>query len=59
MSAILDTFPRLAMKRKFTDAICHIAKTAPHTTYGNFAQDFGERFVHGYEPASTVDYLMG
>ena len=28
------------------------------TTYDNFARDFGERFVKGYKPVSTVDYLL-
>jgi hypothetical protein len=31
---------------------------AAATTYGNFARDFGERFVPGYEAPSTVDYLL-
>jgi hypothetical protein len=30
----------------------------PETTYGNFASDFGKRFVPGYQPPSTVDFLM-
>ena len=28
------------------------------TTYDNFARDFGERFVPGYKPVSTLDYLL-
>ena len=58
MKSILDEFPRLEMKRRFTDSVCRIIKTKPETTYDNFARDFGERFVPGYKPVSTVDYLL-
>ena len=58
MESILAAFPRLEMKRRFTDSVCRIVKTKPDTTYDNFARDFGERFVPGYEPPSTVDFLM-
>ena len=58
MHSILAAFPRLDMKRCFTDSICHIVKTRPETTYDNFARDFGERFVPGYTRPSTVDFLM-
>jgi hypothetical protein len=46
------------MKRRFTDSVCRIVRTKPETTYDNFARDFGERFVPGYEQPSTVDFLM-
>ena len=58
MKSILGAFPRLEMKRRFTDSVCRIVKTRPETTYDNFARDFGERFVPGYKPQSTVDYLV-
>jgi hypothetical protein len=58
MERILTAFPRLGMKRGFTDAICRVVKTKPETTYDNFTADFGERFVPGYRRPSTVDYLM-
>lgn len=58
MRSVLDAFPRLEMKRRFTDAVCRIVRLKPETTYDNFARDFGERFVPGYRPASTVDFLM-
>jgi len=58
MSGILAAFPRLDMKRSFTDSVCRIVKTRPQTTYDNFARDFGERFVPGYKAPSTVDFLM-
>jgi len=58
VAAILEAFPRLEMKQKFTRAVCGIVETRPATTYDNFARDFGERFVPGYKPLSTVDYLL-
>jgi len=58
MQNILAAFPRLEMKRCFKDAICRIVKVKPETTYDNFAGDFGERFVPGYQRPSTVDFLM-
>jgi hypothetical protein len=58
ISEILDAFPRLEMKQQFTRAVCGIVKTRPATTYDNFARDFGERFVPGYQRPSTVDVLL-
>ena len=58
VAAIVDAFPRLDMKQRFTHAVCHIVETRAPTTYDNFARDFGERFVPGYKPTSTVDYLL-
>ena len=58
VAAILDAFPRLDMKQEFTRATCRIVETRPETTYDNFARDFGVRFVPGYKPISTVDYLL-
>jgi hypothetical protein len=58
MQSILAAFPRLEMKRRFKDSVCRIVETKPATTYDNFAGDFGERFVPGYERPSTVDFLM-
>jgi hypothetical protein len=58
MKSILTAFPRLDMKRCFTDSVCRIVKTRPESTYDNFARDFGERFVPGYKPRSAVDFLM-
>jgi hypothetical protein len=58
VAAIVEAFPRLEMKQKFTRAVCRIVETRAATTYDNFARDFGERFVPGYKPVSTVDYLL-
>jgi hypothetical protein len=58
IAAILEVFPRLEMKQRFTRVVCEIVKTRPETTYDNFARDFGKRFVPGYKAPSTVDYLL-
>ncbi len=58
MKSILAAFPRLGMKRCFTDSICRIVEAKPETTYDNFARDFGERCVPGYMPPSTVEFLL-
>lgn len=58
LEAILEAFPRLAMKQKFKRDVCRICETRPDTTYDNFAREFGERFVPGYKPISIVGFLM-
>ena len=58
VAGIVEAFPRLGMKERFTKAVCRIVETRPETTYDNFGRDFGERFVSGYKPISTVDYLL-
>jgi hypothetical protein len=58
MRSILAAYPRLDMKRRFTDSVCSIIRTKPQTTHDNFARDFGERFVPGYKAQSSVDFLM-
>jgi hypothetical protein len=58
VAMIVDEFPRLDMKQQFTRAVCGVVKTRPATTYDNFARDFGDRFVPGYQGPSAVDLLM-
>jgi hypothetical protein len=58
IDAIVDAFPRLQMKQEFTRAVCRLCESRPSTTYDNFARDFGERFVPGYQSQSTVDLLF-
>jgi hypothetical protein len=58
MTEILRAFPRLKMKTKFTEACCRLVAAKPETSSDNFLRDFGERFVPGYKPISTVDWLM-
>jgi hypothetical protein len=55
---ILNAFPRLRMKQRFTEACCRLVTAKPETSYDNFLRDFGERFVPGYKAVSTVDLLM-
>ena len=58
MTDILRAFPRLKMKAKFTEACCRLVVAKPEATADNFLRNFGERFVPGYQPISTVDLLM-
>ena len=37
VAAIVDAFPRLEMKQRFTRAVCGIVEMRPDTTYDNFA----------------------
>ena len=58
MAEILAAFPRLEMKRRFAETCAHLVAAKPETAFDNFLRDFGERFVPGYRPTSTVDLLM-
>ena len=58
MTEILGAFPRLKMKDKFADTCSRLVAAKPETSFDNFLRDFGERFVPGYKPISTVDVLM-
>jgi hypothetical protein len=58
MTEILRGFPRLKMKTKFAETCCRLVAAKPETSYDNFLRDFGERFVPGFKPISTVDLLM-
>ena len=58
MSDILRAFPRLKMKDQFAETCCRLVTSKPETSFDNFLRDFGERFVSGYKPISTVDLLM-
>ena len=58
VEGILSAFPRLRMKQQFAETCCQLVSARPETTHDNFLRDFGERFVPGYKPVSTVDLLM-
>jgi hypothetical protein len=58
MTHILQAFPRLEMKTRFAETCCRLVTAKPETSSDNFLRDFGERFVPGYKPVSTVDLLM-
>lgn len=46
------------MKTRFAEACSHLVAAKSETSSDNFLRDFGERFVAGYQPISTVDLLM-
>jgi hypothetical protein len=58
MTEILRAFPRLKMKTRFAETCCRLVAAKPETSSDNFLRDFGERFVPGCKPVSTVDLLM-
>jgi len=58
ITEILRAFPRLKMKTQFAERCCRLVAAKPETSSDNFLRDFGERFVPGYKPISTVDLLM-
>ena len=58
VTKIVQAFPRLKMKDRFTETCCRLVAAKPETSSDNFLRDFGERFVPGYKPVSTVDLLM-
>lgn len=58
IARIVAEFPRLSMKDLFSKAVCGLCERRPESTYDNFARDFGERFVPGYQAPSMVDVLM-
>ena len=58
MTDILRAYPRLEMKTRFAETCCRLVTAKPETSSDNFLRDFGERFVPGYKPLSTVDLLM-
>ena len=45
-------------ERQFAETCCRLVSAKPETSSDNFLRDFGERFVPGYKPVSTVDLLM-
>ncbi len=55
---ILDEFPRLRMKDRFSETCGRLVRERPETSHDNFLRDFGERFVPGYKAVSTVDLLI-
>lgn len=57
IARIVETFPRLEMKRRMSLCFCHIAERHPETIYDNFLRDFGTRFVGGYKAVSAVDLV--
>src|SRR5580692_8868052 len=55
--AILAEFPRLALKNKFKECLCNIARRKPETTFDNIVRDFGVRYVEGYTSPNFADVV--
>jgi hypothetical protein len=55
--AVLSVYPRLGMKNELTTCLCGMIKNHPNTTRDNFIPDFGMKYVPGYMPLSSVDFL--
>jgi len=49
---------RTAIQSRVCGQSSALVTTRPETSYDNFLRDFGERFVPGYRPISTVDLLI-
>lgn len=45
---ILKEFPRDRFKDGVREALCHICRTKPETTYDNWVADFGTKYIDGY-----------
>lgn len=58
IQAITAAYPRLDLKKKMTKCFCHMVEAAPATSYDNFLRDFGTRYVEGYSPPSSADFVM-
>ena len=48
----------LEYAHRLCEACCRLVTARPETSSDNFLRDFGERFVPGYKPMSTVDLLV-
>jgi hypothetical protein len=55
--AILAEFPRLALKNRFKECLCNIARRKPESTFDNIARDFGVRYVEGYTSPNFADVV--
>jgi len=60
-NAVKAEFPRTNFKEGVGEAMCHLCKTKPETTYDNFVGEFGDGTVEGYtlKGHRTSDVLMG
>lgn len=55
--AILNEFPRLALKNGLKECLCQIVRRKPATTFDNIVRDFGVRYVEGYTPPNFADVV--
>ncbi|MCJ1479871.1 hypothetical protein MMC06_000025 [Schaereria dolodes] len=47
-NGVVAEFPRLGLKQGVVDALCHLCKTKPETTYDNFIGLYGEKYLPGF-----------
>ena len=57
MREIVDAFPRLKMKQRFSEACCRLVESGPAIGFDNFLRDFGTRCVPGFTSVSAADLL--
>jgi len=57
LEAILDEFPRLAMKKQFLECLCSVVRRKPGSTYDNSLRDIGIRYIEGFATPSSVDFI--
>ncbi|PNP37113.1 hypothetical protein TGAMA5MH_10996 [Trichoderma gamsii] len=47
-NTLTEQFPRTNFSSNFNESIIHLCMTKPNTTYDNWMQPFGDRYVPGY-----------
>ena len=50
-------FARLALKNRFKECLCDIARRKPESTFDNITRDFGVRYVEGYTSPNFADVV--
>ena len=46
---VVRAYPRLGFKEELKGIVCGLCVSKPEATFGNFAEDYGRRYVEGYE----------
>lgn len=46
---VVRAYPRLGFKEEVKGIMCGLCASKPEATYGNYAEDYGRRYVEGYE----------
>ena len=59
LAGVVAAFPRLAFKRDFVQVLCGVIQRKPHTTFGNFLSDVGQRHLPGFRPLDFCEALEG
>jgi hypothetical protein len=47
-NGIVEDFPRDGFRDGVKEALCHLCRTKPETTYDDWVADFGTKYVNGY-----------